>query len=338
MGNVRRPNLMRFLTQLNFPMDTNFNAPIGIQVSIKDEKLVIEDLNIRLPDFIDKKLFHSSFGSPEDISGSFIVSYASINNDIYFGISKSFKFSAILKYNMSFKTWDILPFIPGSIEANISNTRMDFVTFFIKESKGEKKLMVMNIQRKNSVNDGTQLIIRSFEDGALIVEHEISKINIPSGSLFFNNSPNIFQVGEELFFVFDQELLVFDSDQLFHCITPRDLELFDPSKEDYRLLLVPSIEIHEEILIFVHVKYKVDGSAVLSSVWKEDDCKFRLHVFRYNLRKGFLHIEQPPVNRTGYYPINGFLMNDSIHCFEFLENEESFVISTILHTKAGQRP
>jgi len=328
-ANILRTNVMGFLTQLNFGMDTNFYETVGIKVCLDGETILIEDFEIRLPDFVDK--FHSSFskrfGSPEDISGSHIVSFASIKDNIYFGIANNFKFSAILKYSIPFETWDILPFIPGSIEANFTNSRFNPVTFFVKEVKGEKELMVMNIQRNISSSEGTQLVIRSFEDGALIVQHEVNKVNIPSGSLFFNESPNVCQVGEELFFVFEKELLVFDSDQLFHCITPRDLDLFEPSKEDYRLLAVPSLDIHEELIILVHVKYRPNGSAVLSSAWKEEDCKYRLHAFRYNVRKGFLHIPQPPLINLGYFPVNGFLRNDTVCCFGFLENKESFVLS-----------
>ena len=272
---------------------------------------------------IDLKMFGSRHC--QEIVRSKIVSYAAIDSDIFFGISNNNRFCGMLKYNIPFQTWDILPFIPGIIEARMTKTRTEYVTFFVKSTKEGMKLKVMNIQKNQFAFHENLLIIRSFEDGALVVEHEIPKVNIPNGTLFYTSSPNVVQVGDELFFVFKYEILVMDTENLFHCVTPRDSEIFDGGREDHRFHCVP-VEEFEELLILVHVKYSPDETVDMC-YWQSDNCRYRVNVFKYHVRKGYVTIPQPIPAEYSYRTLHTLYHEDTVYVSGWLENGDVFVQS-----------
>jgi len=311
------------LAKLTFPLENSHSCPIGLLYKISNQGLEICDFVIRLPSFIDLKMFGSKHC--HEIVGSKIVSFAALGSDIYFGISNNNRFCGMLKYIVPFQAWDILPFIPGMIEARMTKTRTEYVTFFLKNTKEGPKLKVMNIQKNLFAFHENLLIIRSFEDGALVVENEIPKVNIPNGSLFYTSSPNVVQVGDELFFVFKYEILVLDSENLFHCITPRDSDVFDPGREDYRFYCVPVEEL-EELLILVHVKYNPEDSAE-RCYWKSESCKYRLNVFKYHTRKGFVAIPQPITAEYSYRTLQALYHDDTVYVAGFLTSGDTFVQS-----------
>jgi len=314
-----------YLAKLKFPFASEAPLPIGIVIRMIGSQVEVTDLKIRLPTYIDRKMFDLSYGCPQDIIRSKIVSYAAIDNDIYFGISNNNRFSGVLKYNILFQTWDILPFIPGTIEAKMTKTRTEHVTFFVKETREEKKLMVMNIQKNQFAFHESLLIIRSLEDGALVVDREIAKVNIPSGSLFYSESPNVVQVREELFFVFKQELLVLDAEGMFHCITPRDTDIFSPALEDFRLIAVPVVEFGE-LVVIVQVKY-TEGQGVDRFAWSTEGCQYRLNIFKYNLKRGYVSIPQPPNIPCGSEVVTAFYYNDSVNILGCEVTGERFMLT-----------
>merc|ERR1719483_514276 len=309
------------LAKLTFPLENPQLQPIGLVYKISDKRIEISVFNIRLPNLIDLKMFGSRHC--QDIVRSKLVSYAAIDSDIYFGISNNNKFCGMLKYNIQLQSWDILPFIPGIIEARMTKTRTEYVTFFVKNTKEGQKLKVMNIQKNLFAFHENLLIIRSFEDGALVVEHEIPKVNIPNGSLFYTSSPNVLQVGEELFFVFKYEILVLDAENLFHCITPRDPDIFDAGREDYRFHCVP-VEEFEELLILVHVKYSPNESVDMC-YWQSENCRYRLNVFKYHTRKGFISIPQPIPAEYSYSTLHTVHHEDTLYVSGYLVGGEAFV-------------
>jgi len=311
------------LAKLTFPLESPDFQPVGLVYKISDTGIEISQFSIRLPNLIDLKLFGSKHC--QEIVKSKVVSYAAIENDVYFGISNNNRFSGLLKYSIDFQTWDILPFIPGIIEARMTKTRTEYVTFFVKNTKEGMKLKVMNIQKSQFAFHETLLIIRSFEDGALVVEHEIPKINIPSGSLFYTSSPNVVQVCDELFFVFKYEILVLDAEGLFHCVTPRDVQIFDPSREDHRFYCV-AVEEFEELLVVVHVKYNTEESVDMC-YWQSENCKYRLNVFKYHMRKGYITIPQPFAADYNFKTLQTFYHEDTVYVCGTLNNDECFVQS-----------
>ena len=207
----------------------------------------------------------------------------------------------------------------------MTKTRTEYVTFFVKSTKEGMKLKVMNIQKNQFAFHENLLIIRSFEDGALVVEHEIPKVNIPNGSLFYTSSPNVVQVGDELFFVFKYEILVMDTENLFHCVTPRDSEIFDGVREDHRFHCVP-VEEFEELLILVHVKYSPDESVDMC-YWQSDNCRYRVNVFKYHVRKGYITIPQPITAEYSYRTLHTLYHEDTVYVSGWLENGDVFVQS-----------
>lgn len=311
------------LAKLTFPLENPQLQPIGLVYKISDKGIEISVFNIRLPNLIDLKMFGSRHC--QDIVRSKLVSYAAIDSDIYFGISNNNKFCGMLKYNIQLQSWDILPFIPGIIEARMTKTRTEYVTFFVKNTKEGKKLKVMNIQKNQFAFHENLVIIRSFEEGALVVEQEIPKVNIPNGSLFYTSSPNVIQVGEEIFFVFKYEILVLDSEDLFHCITPRDSEVFDAGREDHRFHCVP-VEEFEELFIIVHVKYSPEETVDMC-YWQSDSCRYRLNVFKYHLSKGYITVPQPIPAEYSYKTLNTFYNEDTVYVAGKLETGQAFVQS-----------
>lgn len=310
------------LAKLTFPLENKLH-PVGLVYKISDLGVQISEFSIRLPNLIDLKMFGSRHC--QEIVRSKIVSYAAIESDIYFGISNNNKFCGMLKYNIQFQSWDILPFIPGIIEARMTKTRTEYVTFFVKNTKEGLKLKVLNIQKNQFAFHENLLIVRSFEDGALVVENEIPKVNIPNGSLFYTSSPNVVQVGEELFFVFKYEILVLDAEGLFHCITPRDPDVFNASREDHRFHCI-AVEEFDELLILVHVKYSPEESVDMC-YWQSDNCRYRVNVFKYHISKGYLTVPQPISAEYSHRSLNTFYHEDTVYVAGRLEDGEPFVQS-----------
>merc|ERR1719419_161158 len=311
------------LAKLTFPLEQKNTHSVGLLYKICEKGFEITDFHIRLPNLIDLKMFGSK--KCQNIIGSNIVSYAALHSDIFFGISNNNKFCGMLKYSILYETWDVLPFMPGMIDARMSRSRMEYVTFFIKNTKEGPSLKVMNIQKNAYAFHEHLLMIRSFVDGVLIVEHEIPKVHIPNGSLFYTSCPNVTQVGDEIFFVFKYEILVLDAENLFHCITPRDPDIFKPSEEEHRFYCVP-IEEFEELLVIVHVKSAHDQPSDMC-YWFSDKAKYRLNVFKYHIRKGYSSIPQPIPMEYSHRALHTTYHEDTLYVFGWLENGDSFAQS-----------
>jgi len=298
-----------FLPVFDFPFEQRTCA-LGVLFRLSGNSTIsLQEFKIRLPNIIDEKILQSNCGKC-DLKNTRLICQTLIGRNIFFGLMHcpSARFVGIMKFDIYTNSYELLPYVPGTIESKSEYGRNN-ILFFVKNTPGGKRLQILSTKRSSSTWD--TLIIRSLEDMELVVVQQVPINEIPNGCLFYTSIPEVLQLNEELFFVFKYEILAMDTEGSFHMITPRDNEHVNWVSEQTRFHCVP-LESREELLILVHVKYFEGSRSSFGANWKGDNCKYRLNAYLFHSTKGYRSIQQPALLDYGYQTIHTVLEGDSV--------------------------